>query len=104
MADDELASRHSRARGGDVGEFSIPQFQCDPDAMNTPAPNEPVAIPSLQDAESQRLGARMVELARTLAATERPRRFTPPEFLAQALVVFATRRQFRPWGAPLATA
>jgi Fe-S-cluster containining protein len=38
--------------------------------MNTLASNEPVAIPSLQDAESQQLGVRMIELARTLAATE----------------------------------
>ena len=38
--------------------------------MNTLATNEPVAIPSLQDAESQRLAARMAEFARTMAASE----------------------------------
>ena len=38
--------------------------------MNTPAANEPVAIPSLQDAESLRLAARMAEFARAMAASE----------------------------------
>jgi Fe-S-cluster containining protein len=37
--------------------------------MNNPAVVEPVAIPSLQDAESQRLASHMAELAITLAAT-----------------------------------
>jgi Fe-S-cluster containining protein len=35
--------------------------------MNAPAAPEPIAIPSLSDAESRRLGARMADLARTMA-------------------------------------
>ena len=38
--------------------------------MNSVVVNQPVAIPSLQDAQSQSLAARMAELARALAACE----------------------------------
>jgi len=38
--------------------------------MNTAAANEPVAIPSLRDAESQRLATRMVQSAHAMSATE----------------------------------
>ena len=37
--------------------------------MNTPPANEPVAIPSLHDEESKRLGAQMLERARAMAAS-----------------------------------
>jgi Fe-S-cluster containining protein len=41
------------------------------------------------------------EVATVLAALNDRLAFPYSEFLAQGLVVFATRRQFRPWGAPL---
>lgn len=41
------------------------------------------------------------EVATVLTALNDRLAFPYSEFLAQGLVVFATRRQFRPWGAPL---
>jgi len=38
--------------------------------MNAPVVNNPVAIPSRHDAESQRLAARMVDFARSMASSE----------------------------------
>jgi len=49
--------------------------------MNTPVVNQPVEIPSLHDAESQRLGARMTELARAMAECEGIDRFAETGWL-----------------------
>ena len=49
--------------------------------MNTPVVNQPVEIPSLHDAESQRLAARMTELARAMAECEGIDRFAETGWL-----------------------